>query len=252
MAGEPTDSEAADKVPETELSWKPFRARYSVYRNGKLIGKSNVVMDFSGTLWSIKSETRGTHGLAKLLKARDNGYVDGHLDEGRFIPDNYSQHTRVIGMDNRWTAQFDWQNNRVHITQDRKEMDLDLGEGGLDPLTITMEIRRHLRQNNHQLRFWRIDEDKLKDQEFRVLETQLLETSLGCIATIPVERIHRGGKRYTRAWHAPSLEFLTVRLEHGKQGGEHIEMRIAQLTLASLPVEPVPGCQSGQVGKVTR
>jgi hypothetical protein len=245
--------EAVGATPGTEhISWQPFHARYSVYHNGKLIGKSDIVMNFDGKSWSIKSESSGTHGLARLLRARENGYADGRIDQGRFIPDRYSQHTRVMGIDRGWTADFDWNANAVLITQDKEELKLDLGKGALDPLSITLEIRRRLQEKYQgQLRFQLVDEDKLKDQDFRVLDMERLDTSLGCIATTPVERIHAGNRRYTRAWHAPGLEFITVRMEHGKKDGDHIEMRIAELTLGETAVVPMPGCQSTQFSQIT-
>jgi hypothetical protein len=247
-AGTALSKEPAAAVDLTEsegaaLDWQPFHARYSVYHNGKLIGKSDIVMDFQDLSWTIKSESSGTHGLARLLRARENGYVQGHFESRKFMPDRYTQHTRVMGFDKGWTANFNWQSNAVRITQDDEELTLDLGEGALDPLSITLEIRRRLRENDpSQLLFLLVDEDKLKDQEFRILDSERLDTSLGCIKTVPVERIHPGNTRYTRAWHAPELEFLTVRMEHGKYDGDHIEMRIADLTLGEQSILPAPGC----------
>ena len=40
-----------------------------MYHNGKLVGKSDVVMEFRATGWTIKSESSGTHGIAELLDA---------------------------------------------------------------------------------------------------------------------------------------------------------------------------------------
>lgn len=76
-----------------------------------------------------------------------------------------------------------------------------------------------------------------------------LETSLGCIDTIPVERVRSADStRYTRAWHAPALDYLTVRLEHGKTDGDQMEMRIAELQQAGQKFTPGTGCSGLKSG----
>jgi hypothetical protein len=99
------------------------------------------------------------------------------------------------------------------------------------------------------MNFWLVDEDEVKLQEFRVLPKEMLETSLGCLETIPVERIRSSeSTRYTRAWHAPALQYLTVRLEHGKTDGDQMEMRIAELQMAGQPYTPGMGCSAHRSG----
>ena len=63
-----------------------------------------------------------------------------------------------------------------------------------------------LNEENPDMLFWMVDEDEIKEQQFRILESEWLETSLGCLETIPVERVRTNSKRYTRAWHAPGTE----------------------------------------------
>ena len=57
-----------------------------------------------------------------------------------------------------------------------------------------------------------------------------------------IEKIRENNRRYTRAWHAPTLGNIEVRVEHGKTGGDHLEMRITGLTLNGASVEARPGC----------
>jgi hypothetical protein len=51
---------------------QPYKARYAVYRNGSLLGKVEVLLEQQGETWIVKSEGNGTHGLARILGARDN------------------------------------------------------------------------------------------------------------------------------------------------------------------------------------
>ena len=235
---------------------EPHSARYAIYRNGKLTGKVEVALERHGVRWLIRSEGSGTHGLARILAARDNEEVAGRLIEGRFRPDRYLRHTRVAGIDDRWTVDFDWDQRRVSIVHDRGDpLLLDMGSPGmddaLDPLSLKLEMRQRRSGPAPQLQFQMVEEDEIDEQSFRILDSEWLETSLGCLSTVPVEKIRHSGTRYTRAWHAPELNFIEVRMEHGKTDGNHLEMRITELTLDGVEFTPHPACAALQSAGAT-
>ncbi|MGK2926946.1 MAG: DUF3108 domain-containing protein, partial [Lysobacterales bacterium] len=221
---------------EADYTLAPYSARYAIYRNGKLTGKMEISLERHGERWILRSEGSGTHGLARILAARDIEDVSGHVVDGRFRPDRYQRHTRVAGMDDRWTTDFDWDQRSVSVVHDKDDpVALDMGERGvgdaLDPLSLKLALRYRLSRQEPELRFQMVEEEVIDEQNFRVLPGEWLETSLGCLRTTPVEKIRENSTRYTRAWHAPELDFIEVRLEHGKTGGNHLEMRITELTL---------------------
>jgi hypothetical protein len=171
--------------------------------------------------------------------------------EGRFRPDRYRRHTRVAGIDDRWTVDFDWDQRQVSIVRDRDDpLLLDMSSPGigdaLDPLSLKLEMRHRLSGPEPQLQFQMVEEDEIDEQNFRILAAEWMETSLGCLSTIPVEKIRHNSTRYTRAWHAPELAFIEVRVEHGKTDGNHLEMRITELTLDGVEVTPRPACAALQ------
>ena len=226
---------------------RPYQARYAIYRNGKLTGKTELTLLQRGERWVIRSAGSGTHGLARILAARDNEEVSGRLQDGSLRPDRYTRHTRVAGIDDRWRVEFDWEARRVSIAHDEDDpLLLDMVEDSLDPLTLKLEMRRHLRHGDLPLHFQMVEEDEIDEQEFRLLPREWMETSLGCLLTVPVEKIRHNSKRYTRAWHAPDLEFIEVRAEHGKSGGNHWELRITELSFDGIDVAPSPGCAAMQ------
>jgi hypothetical protein len=77
---------------------------------------------------------------------------------------------------------------------------------------------------------------------FRVLGPENINTQIGCLQTTAVERIQLGSTRFSRSWYAPELDFIMVRLDHGKGNGDDIEMRIAELRFGQQKVNPGPGC----------
>jgi hypothetical protein len=246
------------RVAQAEESYAlaPYNARYAIYRNGKLTGKVEVALERHGERWIIRSEGSGTHGLARILSARDNEDVVGRRIDGRFRPDQYRRHTRVAGIDDRWTVDFDWERRRVSIMHDRGEpLLLDMSSPGigdaLDPLSLKLEMRHRLSGPEPLLQFQMVEEDEIDEQNFRILSAERMETSLGCLSTLPVEKIRHGSTRYTRAWHAPDLAFVEVRVEHGKTDGNHLEMRITELTLDGAGITPRPACAALQSSGAT-
>jgi hypothetical protein len=112
----------------------------------------------------------------------------------------------------------------------------------LDPLSLKLEMRQRLAAGNPDLQFQMVEEDEIDEQNFRLLPPERLETSLGCLLTHPVEKIRHNSRRYTRAWHAPALGFIEVRMEHGKTGSNHMELRITELSIDGQEIAPRPGC----------
>jgi len=238
---------SAPAQAETSMAVAPYEARYSIYRNGKLTGKMDVELQRQDPRWSLRSSGSGTHGLARLLGARDNEEVQGRVQDGRFRPERYRRHTLVAGLDDVWTFGFDWEQRRVSITHnDKSPLLLDMVEESLDPLSLKLEMRRRLSEQRSDLSFQMVEEDEIDEQNFRMLPAERLETSLGCLLTVPVEKIRHESPRYTRAWHAPQLGFIEVRMEHGVTGGNHLEMRITELAVDGHDVAPRPGCAALQ------
>jgi hypothetical protein len=258
---------AAGTASPANAALVPYHARYAVYRNGKLTGKIDIDLGQQGNRWVIRSEARGTHGLARILAARDNEESAGYVIDGRFRPDRYYRHTRVAGIDDRWTVHFDWKQRRVSVVHDNDDpllLDM-LDQDALDPLALKLDMRHRLASDGFEtlassqalaegepaLHFDMVEEDEIDEQVFRVLPPEWMETSLGCLRTTVVEKVRQNSTRYTRAWHAPELDYMEVRMEHGKTGGNHMEMRITQLTVNGVDVTPRPGCAARQAAGET-
>jgi len=226
--------------------WRPYRARYEVYRNGKLTGELLVAFEQNGERWNMSSEGTGTHGIARFLRAKENEYAEGSLNRGRFQSISYSYFKRMAGKDDVWTAGFDWQKGTVAVTSGRNTLTLDTGPNTMDALTLKVELRRRLRDHDPDLVFMQVDDDKVKEMVYRILDTGEIDTALGCLQTVAVERIQLGRTRYSRSWHAQDLDFIMVRLEHGKSNGDDIEFRITELEFGRMQMEPGRECSTAQ------
>lgn len=227
---------------------EPYSARYAVYRNGKLQARSEFLFQQQGENWIIKSESVGTHGMAKFMKFRDFEFVEGRFHDDKFRPLRYVHDLKWIGPDQNSAAVFDWENMLVDVTHKGDSRTLELTDGAVDPMSLQLELRERLANPELGMEFMLVEEDELELQQFRMLPEEKIETSLGCLNTIPVEKIRRSSRRFTRSWHAGDLLFIPVRMEHGKTDGDHMELRITELTIAGTVVEPQPGCSAHHSG----
>ena len=115
-------------------------------------------------------------------------------------------------------------------------------------MSLQLELRERLASPEKGLEFMLVEDDEIELQRFRTLPGEQMETSLGCLRTTPVEKIRRSSRRYTRSWHANDFLFIPVRMEHGKTDGDHMELRIIELTINGTLVDPQPGCVANQGG----
>lgn len=229
-----------------ENSVEPYSARYAVYRNGKLQARAEFLLQKEGETWIMKSESIGTHGMARLMKFRDYEFVEGHFEGSVFQPQRYVHELKWLGPNQNWAAEFDWENESVTVTENGETRTFDLVEGAVDPMSLQLEMRRQLAASEPRLEFMLVEEEELELQRFRTLPAERLETSLGCLHTQPVEKVREGSSRFTRFWHASELSHIPVRMEHGKTDGDQMELRITELSIGGEPVEPKPGCAAAQ------
>jgi hypothetical protein len=237
---------ASAQTPSVQSVNSPYSARYAVYRNGKLQARAEFLLEEQDDNWIMKSESIGTHGMARFLKFKDHEYLEGELEEGQFRPLRYSHELKWIGPDQNFTADFNWEDMKVRVVEDGNEVTLDLVPGAVDPMTLQLEIRSQLASPEPDLEFMLVEEDEIERQLFRALPDERLETSLGCLETRPVEKVRVNSTRYTRSWHASDFNFIPVRMEHGKTDGDRMELRIIELTIKGARVEPQPGCAASQ------
>jgi len=224
--------------------WQPWQARYEVYRNGKLTGQLDIAFEQQGERWNMKSEGIGLRGMARFLRAKESEFAEGVFAAGRFRPVSYTHQRRVATNDDLWTVKFDWQSGTVDIAEGSHVRKLEVDPDTVDPLTLKLEVQRGLRDKTPAMSFREVDDGKIKDMVYRVQEPETIDTPLGCLKTIPVERIKLGGTRFSRSWHASDMDFILVRLEHGKSNGDDIELRITELRFGQKQISPGPACDT--------
>ena len=224
------------------LQPEAFEAVYDVYMDGKRRMENRISASREDDQWILRNDGKGTKGLARFLNARSTESGRIHWRTGSIEPLVFSHHSKIAGRDDRWSAEFDWSRSVVETVHEDGESSLPLPAGTMDPLSLTLLLRQYLEQGRDQWLVKVVDEDEIDDHTYAAGSPETLQTALGCVEVVPLERVRENSKRYSKGWYAPSLAFIPMRIQHGKRGGKDFDLRIRQLTIAGKAVEKQPDC----------
>ena len=221
----------------------PFEARYELFRNGKPIGETSISFAILDDHWTLKSDTRGTHGLARFLGAEEHSRSEGDWHAGKPRPLTFREEVNVAMVTHRVSADFDWAAGTIHSTWKDGTATVPTQPGAIDTGSVTLLLRTGLAAGQENWKLPVLDDDELDEQTYQAAPAERIDTALGCLAVRKVERIRPPGNlRYTRTYQASDLAWVPVLVVHGKQGGDHLESHIASLTLDGEAVAPGPPC----------
>lgn len=217
----------------------PFEATLELLRNGKLIGESRFSLSVTGGDWVMRTESRGTRGLAKFLGVEESSESRGGWQHGAPRPVSFRQTVEVAIKTMETRADFDWDAGTVRSVHEDGEDTFPLQPGLLDPVSVGLAVRAGLAAGEREWRLPMVDEDEIEEQHFRAAGAEAIDTPLGCLQTERVDKI-RGPQstRYTRTWYARDLAWVPVQVAHGKTDGDRMESRLTSLVIDGEQIAP--------------
>jgi len=101
----------------------------------------------------------------------------------------------------------------------------------LDRHAITVAIMQDLLQGKRgDLSYPVADRDEMNTQLYRLVGNEKLDTALGVLNSLKVQRIRENPNgKTTTLWLAPDRQFVPVRIQQKEGNGDLIEMRISGL-----------------------
>jgi len=209
-----TDTHAADYTA-------PYTASYTVSNNGTRAGvmtRSLSAGPDSGT-YVLESQLTATEGLMALIGIKVTERSKWDIKDGEIRPLDYLY--RQSGLQSRKiTMQFDWPNKLIHAQVKGEKRELDIVPGMYDNLLYQVAISRDLKAGKQTLDYVVAENGKIKKYHIVQAGHDKLETPLGTLDTIKLEKRNPGSKRQTTLWCAPSLNYLPVRMDHIETNGE--------------------------------
>jgi hypothetical protein len=186
-------------------------------------------LDIGVTHWALSSLEDGRYlytlhseatGIAKLFRdERIDESSEWRFENGRVRPLRYSYSREGGKRDRKDTASFDWDKARATYTRDGQTREKRLAEGTLDKLNYMLALMNDLAHGMRETQYLVADNGKKKTYQLKVVGEERIQTVVGELQTIIVERTREGKDRLTRVWCAPELAYLPVRIEHIEHDG---------------------------------
>ena len=119
-----------------------------------------------------------------------------------------------------YEVKLNWEEKKASFNNNGKKGTFPLEEGCLDELTAQLQLRLRLAAGEKLIEFNQIDKDEVEIRKYKVVGEEKLETVLGNIKTIKVDRIRTNKKRHTTTWYAPDYDYIIVKSTQTKMGGD--------------------------------
>jgi hypothetical protein len=142
-------------------------------------------------------------------------------------PTRYSYSRSVFGRDRTEEQNFDWQSSVMQYQKGgNAKNELEIEPGVLDMITHRLQLRRDLNGGKQVFSYPVISRGKLKQYDYRVVSKQILETAIGPLNTVKVERVIDDAEKTVSVWLATDWDFLVVKLQQSKgKDGHHLELK---------------------------
>lgn len=209
-----------------------FTLKFSTLRNGDALG--GTIMQFKPAragVWQFSSTVNGTEGLAGLAGAGVNETSTLTAPGGQLTLFSNALETRLAWKTSVKTTAL-LKGGKAYQYSDGKTVRMaDYAPQTLDRHSLTVALVSDLRAGlGPEFSYRALAKGRAETYRFRVTGEERLNTALGMLDTVRVERIRESsdGKR-TRIWFAKSRGYLPVLIQELDRDGDDIEMRIAAI-----------------------
>jgi hypothetical protein len=224
-------------LPALAAGIKPFHAEYATLRNGDEVGRTMLDFGDNGDgSWTLRSETRGTSGLARLAgihivetsrfrwkDGRPEALVYDYKQEGAF-----KQRTRH--------ADFDWSTNEVRVSEGGQTFRYPISTGIIDRQAVTLALAADLVRGADAFDYQVAVKDRIDPMRYVRGAVETLNVPAGEYKAQLMQRDGKPGadrKRVARSWFAESLGWLPVQIEQTEKKGDTVTLQLVSTRAAS-------------------
>lgn len=201
----------------------PYRATYSAKFSGLNI---NAIHKLNEIEPGIYRESLKAKNFIGSLNEQSTFKLTA---DQQLLPIKYSYSRSVFGQDRSEMQNFDWQSSKVQYQKNGSaKTELEIESGFLDMITHRLQLRLDLIAGKQVFSYPVISRGKLKQYDYRVVSEQILQTAIGPLNTVKVERVIDDTEKTVNVWLATDWDFLIVKLQQSQgKDGHHLELKDA-------------------------
>jgi len=214
---------------------KEFSARYEASTNGMAGSARRFLTRLEDGRYRLTNRVRAEllgQDVAQMEQSSELALLDGGPQ-----PFNYSYQISGISNTTKSISYF-WSDNVAVSSEDDELTEIAIDTGVQDPLSLQLALRLAVIANPDQehYSFSVIDGDEIEVQEYRKVGKEILDTPLGQIAALRLDRVRReGSNRSTSIWLAQDWDYLLARIEQ-VNASLKIELMLESATMADVSV----------------
>ena len=174
--------------------------------------------------------------LGEIEETSEFSYVDGNL-----APDIYRYQQAGVSRRHEQVS-FDWDSGMAASNEDDEQWQLAISPGIVDKLSFQLSLRQSLAtEQPSELEIRMVDTDEVETHLYRVAGKELVETELGLLDCLRVERIRApGSERRTTFWLATDWKLLLVKFEQTSGSDSDTELLLKHAVVSGQVVTPLP------------
>ena len=223
------DARQAATLPTAEAS-------YAISWMGIDAGRSDLSLTrLRGHRYRLRLETRAVGALQALYPLRHVAETELSIVANRVRPLALLSITRLWGAPKQRNVLFQWRKQRLLVQEDGREISIPLTDRWLqDRVSLVAAVMVDLAADRLRGSYALFDGKKVRELTLVSAGTDTIDTALGRLDTVRIERRPDDGPAETRVWLAPALGYLPVRVVHGRgsRPALRIEIQSAQMTTA--------------------
>jgi hypothetical protein len=212
------------------LQIERFVARFVLKTFGTTVGRSEwrlVPIEGQQFLWESRSESAGAGALLRDVYVTERSESEIYRQKLRPLVYQYNRHGKNVTRNVQ--VAFDWENGVALNTAGGHTWRMSVAPGTLDKLNYLLALMSDLSDGKRSMQYTIADGGRLKVYDMRVAGTEILETALGRLKTMKIQRIRQGDYGQATLWCASALGFLPVKLERRDREGRLVSMYIQSI-----------------------
>lgn len=189
--------------------WQPFTATYEI-RSSKV--------PFTGRVERSLNQSPEGHWVAsskaKAFASKVQETSHFMITDGCQVKSTaFSYKRKVFGKTKDWSITMDWPEKQIHYKTKKQTQTLSLTTDTLaDRLSEQFSVRCFVSMGAEAFTINTIRRDQLKTQSFKRMGQETLDTALGTLEAIKVEKEHDSDKRKTTLWFSPEHNYRLIKL----------------------------------------
>lgn len=208
---------------------QPFRADYAAFRNGSELGRTTLELsDNRDGSWTLRSETKGTSGLARLAGIHIVETSRFRWQDGRPVALAYDYRQDGAFKQRTREARFDWTANEVLVREDGEHRYATVPDL-IDRQSVTLALAADLIRGATQFDYKVAVMDRIEEMHYVRGPAESLAVPAGRYETVLMKRESSGKdnrRRVARSWFAESLGWLPVQIEQIDGKGDTVTLKL--------------------------